>query len=290
MLLTLIRAAFVASVLSSFGATVFLRALLPPAAPKLAASCRAVVWISLLAAGVAGPAWLVLEARVIAEVSGAAETLAAVPTVLFGTRFGQVLALQVLALAGAAAATASGPRGGVLPALFAGLAALLEAGHGHAFAMTQGVSVLLLSQALHLLAAGAWLGGLLPLMIVVRESPIDIAVLAVRRFSTLGLFATALLAATALFQGAVLSGSLKGLTETAYGGVLLIKAVLFAALIGLAAVNRLRFTPALGGPQGEMNRRALAFSIGLETALGLCVVLAASVLSSLEPGMHLSGS
>jgi putative copper resistance protein D len=290
MLLALIRGAFVASVLSGFGTVLFLCALLPPAAPTLSSRCRAVARISLLLAGAAGFAWIVLEARVIAEVSGVAETAAAVPTVLLGTRFGQVLALQALALAGAAVAMASGARGGALAAIFAGLAALLEAGHSHAFAMSHGLSALLLSQAVHLLAAGAWLGGLLPLLIVVQESPLDIAALAARRFSTLGLFAAALLAATALFQGAVLSGSLKGLTETAYGAVLLIKATLFAALIGLAAVNRLRFTPALLGPQGEMNRRALALSIGLETTLGLCVVLAASVLSSLEPGMHFSGA
>ena len=48
-------------------------------------------------------------------------------------------------------------------------AVLLEAGHGHAFAMAHGPSALLVSQALDLLAAGAWLGGLMPLFIAVRE-------------------------------------------------------------------------------------------------------------------------
>ena len=72
--------------------------------------------------------------------------------------------------------------------------------------------------------------------------------------------------------------------------MLLIKAVLFALLIALAANNRLRFTPALAGSQGERSRRALVLSIEIETALGLCVVLAASVLSSLEPGMHVTGT
>ena len=40
-------------------------------------------------------------------------------------------------------------------------------------------------------------------------------------------------------------------------------------------------------PDAEKARRALALSIGIETVVGLCVVFAASLLSSLEPGMHM---
>ena len=54
---------------------------------------------------------------------------------------------------------------------------------------------------LHLTAAGAWLGGLLPLLIVVREAPLDAAHLAAQRFSTLGTISVGVLAATALLQG-----------------------------------------------------------------------------------------
>jgi len=268
---------------------------MPPIARRLEANARglierryrAIVYWSLVAACLVGLAWLVLEAHVMAETHGLGETLSALPTVLFDTRFGQILALQ---LAGASAAVAINRRPSVLAACVAGLATLLEAGHSHAFAMAHGPSALLLSQSLHLLATGAWLGGLLPLLMVVRETPLDIAELAACRFSTLGFFAVAILATTALFQGAVLSGGLQGLTGTAYGAVLLTKAVLFAALVLLAALNRLRFTPALTGPHGERDRRALLASITVETAIGLCVVLAANVLSGFEPGMHASGA
>jgi uncharacterized membrane protein len=171
-------------------------------------------------------------------------------------------------------------------ACLAGLAVLLEAGHGHAFAMAPGSSVLLVSQALHLLAAGAWLGGLLSLFPVVREAPLDVAAFAARRFSTLGLVAVLTLAATALGQGWVLGGGLAGLRGTAYGGVLLTKTVLFALMIALAVRNRFRLAPALEGPQGPGSRRLLLRAIFVETALGLGVVLAAGVLSGLEPGMH----
>jgi putative copper resistance protein D len=171
-----------------------------------------------------------------------------------------------------------------LAAALGGTAVMLEAGHSHAFAMAH--IPLVLSQMLHLIAAGAWLGGLLPLLIVVREAPLEAAWHAARRFSTLGTISVTTLAATAFLQGTLLSGGLTGLTGTAYGVVFLLKAVLFAVLISIAATNRFRLTPALAGPDGERASRALAFSIGIETMVGLCVIFAASLLSGLEPGMH----
>jgi hypothetical protein len=44
---------------------------------------------------------------------------------------------------------------------------------------------------------------------------------------------------------------------------------------------------AFARPDAERARRALAQSIGIETVVGLCVVFAASLLSNLEPGMHM---
>jgi type IV secretory pathway VirB2 component (pilin) len=51
-------------------------------------------------------AWLVLQTRAIAGSSGLTETAVAIPDVLLGTGFGQVLALQAVAIAGAFVATA----------------------------------------------------------------------------------------------------------------------------------------------------------------------------------------
>ena len=126
----------------------------------------------------------------------------------------------------------------------------------------------------------------MPLLIVVQTVPLDIAALVARRFSALGLASVATLTATALFQGWVLSGGVPGLTGTAYGGVLLTKAALFAMLIVLAIFNRFRLAPALAGPRGQQNRRTLVRNVAVEVMIGLGVVLAAAVLSSLEPGMH----
>jgi putative copper export protein len=296
MLLALMRGLFVAGALSGFGASLFTMLILVPVAREFGAEpselvsrrLRAILMVSLGVALLAGIAWLALQTRAMAETQSLAETAAAVPSVLFGTRFGQVLCLQAAALAGAALLVAANVRFSALAALLAGLAVLLEAGHSHAFAMAHGLSPLLLSQSVHLLAAGAWLGGLLPLLVVVAHAPLDMARRSLRRFSALAATAVCLLAWTAILQGIELSGGLNGLFGTAYGAVLLIKAALFAVLIALAANNRLRLTPALASRESEGTRRSLALSIGIETAVGLVVVLAAAGLSVLEPGMHIT--
>jgi putative copper resistance protein D len=96
----------------------------------------------------------------------------------------------------------------------------------------------------------------------------------------------AAIAGTACFQGWVLGGGVAGLIGTAYGWVLVLEAALFAALLGLAAINRFRLTPGLEGQDAQPARWALLHTIAAETGLGLMVVLAAGVLSGLEPGMH----
>jgi copper resistance protein D len=210
------RAAFVASVLSTFGVALFLSMLMPPVARRLEPSavclierqCRTVAWGSLLAASVAGLLWLVLETGAIVDAETTFQAVAAVPTVLVATRFGQVLVAQAIAVFGAGAAMTTSWR--VAPsatAFLAGAATVLEAGHSHAFAMAHGLSALLLSQALHLLAAGAWLGSLVPLFLVVRQAPLAPAAFAARRFSALGLALVTALAVTAIFQGWLLSGA-----------------------------------------------------------------------------------
>lgn len=286
-LLVIARGLFVGCALSGFGAALFATTLMAPLIEgPIERRVRSVMRLSLATALPLGLAWLALEARSMAGARTLAETVAAIPEVLFHTSFGYVLASQGFAIAGALAAMAILRWPSLLALGLAGLAVLLEACHGHGFAMAD--NALLLSQALHLLASGAWLGALIPLLIVVRDAPLSIAELAARRFATLGSISVAVLAGTALYQGFVLSGGLRGLTGTAYGGVLLTKAAIFALLLALAAVNRWRLTPALDGPDAETARRGLISSIAAETALGLLVVLAASALSSLEPGMHMA--
>jgi putative copper export protein len=221
------------------------------------------------------------------DAANAKEALAAIPEVLLGTSFGHDLIAQALAVFAALVLLTAWPQRWRFATVgLAGLALALQAGHSHAFAMEHGPSLLLYAEGLHLLAGGAWLGGLLPLLILVRDAPPKPAAKALRRFSKLATLCVLAIAGTACFQGWVLGGGVAGLIGTAYGWVLLLKAALFAALLGLAAINRFRLTPALGRQDAQAARGALMRTIAAETVLGLMVVLAAGVLSGLEPGMH----
>jgi len=142
-------------------------------------------------------------------------------------------------------------------------------------------SLLLYAEGLHPLAGGAWLGGLPPLLILVRDARPEPSAETLRRFSKLATLCVIAIAGTACFQGWVLGGGMGGLIGTAYGSLLLLKAALFAALLGLAAFNCFRLTPALERQDAQTARWALLCTIAAETVLGLMVVVAAGVLSGL---------
>jgi len=286
----------VTALLSAFGTIVFRNLVAPEAFERMTHDCadglkrrllrvaRASVALCLLGS----LAWLVVQASTMADAESAAQAFAAVPKVLLKTSFGHVIAAQLaallslaLVLGGRDAAWRQRAAVGV-----ATIAVALQAGHSHAASMYRGPSLLLGCDILHLLGAGAWLGGLLPLWLVVRYAPPNAGALAARRFSPLGQWCIAALIVSAAFQGFVLVTSIAGLVGTAYGLMVLVKLALFGVLLGFAAVNRYRFAPALlrDDPAAP---RVLLRSIGAQTGVALAVVVAAVVLSELPPAMHL---
>ncbi|MGH6825827.1 CopD family protein [Methyloceanibacter sp.] len=295
LLLPLVRGAFVAALFSAFGALVFIRLVAPQGlklmgareADAIEGRCLRLARVSLAAALFGLLGWLALEASDMSDAANATDILAAIPTVLLGTSFGHDVFAQALSVLAALLLLTAWPQRWRFAAVgLVGLALALQTAHSHAFAMEHGPSLLLYAEGLHLVAGGAWLGGLLPLLVLVRDAPPEPAAETLGRFSGLATFCVAAIAGTACFQGWVLGGGVAGLIGTAYGWVLLLKAALFAVLLGLAAINRFRLTPALERRDAEPARWALMRTIAGETVIGLMVVLAAGALSGLEPGMH----
>jgi putative copper resistance protein D len=296
LLLAAVRGASVAALLSAFGAVVFgdfvIGRALVGAAPQDAAACRRRLLIVAQASALVGVlaclAWLVVQAGDLADAEGIGGALAAVPLVVRTTSFGHVLAGQLLALLVLIVVLGwRDNRWRLGLALIPATAALvLQAGHSHAASMYEGPSMLLGCDILHLLGAGAWLGCLLPLWVVVRGSPPGVGAAAARWFSPLGQVCIAALIVSAAVQGWVLVASVPGLVGTAYGWLVLVKSVLFVVLLGFAAANRYRFAPALGHEKSDAARARLVRSLALQTAAGLAMVVAAAVLSDLPPAMH----
>jgi len=127
----------------------------------------------------------------------------------------------------------------------------------------------------HVLAASFWLGALWPLRQLARRmEPVPLAAL-LRDFSGLALYLVPLLGLAGLAMACLLLPGTAALASP-YGWLLCAKVLLFAALMGLAALNRQRFTPALA--QGSRSavgalRRSLSAEY-LLVALVLCVTAA----------------
>lgn len=136
------------------------------------------------------------------------------------------------------------------------------------------------------MAAGSWLGSLVPLFMAVGALSPDQGARAAQRFSPLGMLCVTILAGAALAQSWILIGGLAGLFGTDYGRVALAKLALLLVLLAFAAANRFRYAPAMHGPAGTDAKRRLRLSIAVETGIGLAAVLAASLLADLPPALH----
>ena len=173
-----------------------------------------------------------------------------------------------------------------------GLAALAWGGHGAADPGAAGL-VHTIADVIHLLAAGAWLGALLCLALLLfagRPSAKALSGLhqALQGFSGVGSAAVAAILASGLVNGWFLVGvqHLDGLVSMAWGRLLLVKLALFAAMLALAALNRFRLTPRLeaslaGDPGAALS--ALRRSVALESATGLVILALVAVLGVLAP-------
>lgn len=142
------------------------------------------------------------------------------------------------------------------------------------------------SDIIHLVAASIWLGTLALLLASLGRARTDRADLisALRQFAITGSVIVAALLFTGLFNLWVIVGfdGLPGLLDTGYGKVLALKLLLFAAMLGFAALNRWRFTPRLASGS-TVDLQSLRMSVSIETLLALGVVLAVAVIGVLSP-------
>ena len=158
---------------------------------------------------------------------------------------------------------------------------------GHAAAASDGLVRLVHvgSDALHLLAAGAWLGALPPLIdgLATAGSP-DAAARLAHRFSVLGIACVATLLVSGIVNSLFLVGSFAALFGTPYGQLLDLKIGLFAVMVVIAAVNRFALTPRLAADPGA--RRSLRRNAMAELALGIVVVGIVGALGTMVPAAH----
>jgi putative copper resistance protein D len=156
------------------------------------------------------------------------------------------------------------------------------------------------ADGVHLLAAGAWLGGLLALghlLMVTRKAPTPghtaIATTALVRFSGMGYIAVAGLIGSGLINAWLLVGSVANLATTQYGQLLLVKISLLVGMLVLAALNRFGLIPSLlrsneGSQQAAITLRRLRRNVIGEQMLGLAVVFVVGYLGTMPPAIGAS--
>ncbi len=268
-------------------------------AKKWQTQSRRLAWIALVIALLSGVIWLLLQAI---SMSGLppdeAMTSQVLWTVLNQTQFGVVTESRgVLAVILAACLAFDRFRLAHWLALAAALgltAAIAWTGHA---ASTPGElgNLHLAADALHFVAAASWIGGLVPLALLLAAARRDdvapsLASEATRRFSIVGIVAVATLVATGLVNSWILVGSFHALLAAEYGQVLILKLAVFAVMLALAAVNRLSLTPQLAvafGKQREAVRRLTRNSV-IEIILGFCIFAIVGTLGTLHPAIHFS--
>ncbi|MBY0560266.1 copper homeostasis membrane protein CopD [Hyphomicrobium sp.] len=252
-------------------------------------------WISMAVALASGAAWFCAVTSAIADApwtTAIADGTAG--TLLADTQFGRVwlfrfaagVLLTAVTLLWKAESREALIARNLQSILFIG--GLAFAGHAGSTPRPKG-EVHLASDLLHLIAVGAWVGGLLPFALCLQAPPkeasphsVDVIREITRRFSNLGVAAVLVIAATGLVNTWNLVGSVELLKTTEYGRLLLIKIAVFLSMVIVAAINRFALAPNLTEPQTiqAIRRNAL-----IETAFGLIILSIVAALGTMPPAL-----
>jgi copper resistance protein D len=154
-------------------------------------------------------------------------------------------------------------------------------------------AVMITVYSIHVLAAGAWVGGLPPLLFALveqrsfgpyeaREWSVDILL----RYSLMAMVAVTLIVASGIANaGFRVAGSFDKLFDTSYGNVLFTKIGIVAVMLFLAYFNRFIALPRLRAAslKGMTQITRLRYSVTVEVVLGLAVLGVAAVLGITPP-------
>ncbi|TPJ90608.1 copper homeostasis membrane protein CopD [Mesorhizobium sp. B2-3-13] len=143
-----------------------------------------------------------------------------------------------------------------------------------------------LNDAIHVLSCGAWLGSLVPLLLILLalndpKKRIS-AGLALRRFSKVGHVVVALVLATGVINTFLTLGEWPTNWSSPYQAMLATKMVLVLLMVSFAMLNRYKFVPQIAF-QRSKSLRAIRIGTMTEITLSVCVIALVSIFGMLEP-------
>jgi putative copper export protein len=229
---------------------------------------------------------LVIRAMTMAQ-GGVGSALPAIPAVLAHTHFGAIwmgrgIALGVLLLS----LRRSAPRLGLVSLLaVAGSTAIT----GHAGNWGD-LSPTAFADWIHVVAGGAWTGGLLALTPLLsgeaRGWPREALISVCRRFSRLAAWCLASVVGTGVWNAWVQLPDISALWTSGYGRTLAAKVALVAALVAYGAANRYLVLPRLRKEEGPGPGRRLRRYVAREALLALGVFAVTAALTESIPPRH----
>jgi copper transport protein len=140
-------------------------------------------------------------------------------------------------------------------------------------------------QWIHVAAVGTWLGGLLVLLLALRDTPGPETATAARRFATSAMIGIGLVAITGVVRGLSEIGPWGNLVSTGYGWLLVAKSGLLVLLASLGAINHFRNVPAAGRTLGPLRRTG-----STELVVGTVVLVLSASLVNLAPPAQAAAS
>jgi len=197
---------------------------------------------------------------------------------LWSTPVGTAIALRLFGL-GVLIVGLFMARGGIVLSALGGVVAVWSFGHiGHI--SDRGSAVLDVALTLHLITVAIWIGILTPLQRLARKTATYAEAAKVgHRFGLVASFTVPALIVAGGYMSYTLVGSIAALIQTGYGQALVIKVLLVAVLLGLAAANKLRFMPRLKVGDASAAKH-LTKSISIEWVVVVLVLAVTAVLTS----------
>lgn len=165
----------------------------------------------------------------------------------------------------------------------ASAAMLARALSGHADASSAPLFAIAVQWA-HLVSVGAWVGGLVWLLIALGRGDPGYGKGLALRFSKVATITLAVVAVTGTLRALEEVGAWARLVDTNFGIALLVKVGLFAALAAVGALSRFRHVPKRGAVRLDRLRR----TVRVEIAIAATVLASAAVLASLPPSASLA--
>ena len=217
-----------------------------------------------------------------------------------GTSVGTAALARIVTLGAVGAALAllaanrrfGGRVGWSLAGLTAAASVVADVATGHA-AAGEGWLPQVAIQSLHGIGAGAWVGGLAGLLVLMRGTPAGERLAAASVFSSWAAVALVVVAGTGVARAIVEIGTVDALGTTDFGRVVLVKSALLVGLAGLGAINRFvnirsAARAVARGAQDVAERAAIGIRrlrrvVAVEVALAVAVLGASAYLVNLTP-------